>query len=608
MQIRKSALFWTIFKLNRVLSAASIGLALLVGLLEVASNALVLPLTQILGGTTASLPATVKDTNAGFYLQQGFSTIPESWHLPALLLTLLLLTAVKNASLYASSLSINAFMLRSGAVLREKCLKRFLALEVSFYNNTDTGRLLGYTNEQAQRSELLFSALLEFVREALFIALLVGFLVVLSPLLTVITCISLLLVAFLLRFVIRGVHHYGRKTSSDLEAFSSLVAEMLSGIRVIKSFSSEKRELSRSMQALQQRYKSELAAYKFNSAVAPLTEAAGVAILLFIVLTGSFVLGDRKDTSLPLLLTYALALLRTIPRVNHINGLRSRLSLLWGSFESIENFLLETASQSLVEGNKPYRSFESCVSFTSLTFTYPGSVEPAIREINLTIEKGKTTALVGQSGSGKSTLTDLFLRFYDPDAGCVLVDGVDLRCFDRRTWHQAIAVVSQDTFLFNTTVRDNIAYGVPQATDREIVEAARKAHAVEFIEGLPCGFDTVVGNRGTLLSGGQRQRIAIARAILCDPDILILDEATSALDTQSERIVQKAIAAVSEQRTVVVVAHRLSTIERADKIVVLQNGAILEQGSHTELMADRGAYYALSRLQSGATPSLSSIS
>ena len=236
--------------------------------------------------------------------------------------------------------------------------------------------------------------------------------------------------------------------------------------------------------------------------------------------------------------------------------------------------------------------------FENVTFTFPSNSEPALKEVSFEIKKGTTTAIVGPSGSGKSTLADLVMRFHDPNMGNIKIDGIDLREFQVSSWRQSIAMVSQDTFLFNTSVRENVAYGSPKATDTQIIEAAKQAYAYEFIQDLPHGFDTILGDRGTRLSGGQRQRIAIARAILRDPDILILDEATSALDTNSERIVQKALEKVSCDRTVLVIAHRLSTVEKADNIVVLCNGSVVEQGTHQKLLEYQGDYWSLYKSQS----------
>ncbi|MGL5033657.1 MAG: ABC transporter ATP-binding protein, partial [Microcystaceae cyanobacterium] len=256
-----------------------------------------------------------------------------------------------------------------------------------------------------------------------------------------------------------------------------------------------------------------------------------------------------------------------------------------------------TQHSDLPNGSKVYETFNSELKLENVTFTFPNSSEPVLKNLNLRIKKGMTTAIVGSSGSGKSTTVDLILRFYDPDRGSIKIDGGDVKEFQLHSWRKAIAIVSQDTFLFNTSIRENIAYGRPDATDAEIGTAIRKAYLEDFIQTLPNGLDTVVGNRGTRLSGGQRQRIAIARALLCDPDILILDEATSALDSKSEQIVQKAIEEISGDRTVIMIAHRLSTIQKADKIVVMDNGEIVESGTHIELINLQGMYYSLYKAQ-----------
>jgi ABC-type multidrug transport system fused ATPase/permease subunit len=273
--------------------------------------------------------------------------------------------------------------------------------------------------------------------------------------------------------------------------------------------------------------------------------------------------------------------------------MRSQISLLSGSLEAIYNFLSRTSGLHLPDGTQPYEKLKYELAFENVTFTYSSNSEPTLINISLPLKKGTTTAIVGPSGSGKSTLADLVMRFHDPDTGSIKVDGLDLREFKLNSWRQAITMVSQDTFLFNASVRENIGYGCPEATELEILEAAKKAYAYEFVKDLPQGFDTIVGNRGTRLSGGQRQRIAIARAILRNPDILVLDEATSALDSNSERIVQKALEQVSRDRTVMVIAHRLSTIEKANNIVVLCNGRVVEQGTHQELLALQGEYCSL---------------
>lgn len=470
-------------------------------------------------------------------------------------------------------------------------------MTIAFYNRNNHGELLSIVNEQAQRSELLFSSILELLRELIFTALLVAFLIVLSPILTLITVISLALVGFTLRYVLKGVQKYGRRTAQALDEFSRVVSEIVSGIRVIKSFASENREKMRAQEALKNRYHVELCAYRYSSAVLPLTETAGIFVLLIILLSGTTLVNNLNDTTLPVLLTYTLTLLRTLPRVNHFNSLRAQLSLRIGSYETIFYFLSRAGGNMLLDGKNPYVRLNSEIIFENVSFNYSNSSDKVLHNINLKIPKGETTAIVGPSGSGKSTLVDLVMRFHDPSSGIIKIDDTNLRAIRRKDWRRAVAIVSQDTFLFNDTIYSNIAYGCPDAKTEEIIDAAKKAHAFDFIQELENGFETLVGNRGAQLSGGQRQRIAIARAILCNPDVLVLDEATSALDSNSEKIVQDALEDVSQCRTVIVIAHRLSTVVKSNNIIVLQAGIIKEQGSHQQLMMMKGLYYSLYQMQ-----------
>jgi subfamily B ATP-binding cassette protein MsbA len=239
---------------------------------------------------------------------------------------------------------------------------------------------------------------------------------------------------------------------------------------------------------------------------------------------------------------------------------------------------------------------KQAIEFVSVDFGYDPA-ELVLHNISLTIERGKMTALVGSSGAGKSTLADLIPRFYDPTQGKILIDGVDLREFEINSLRRKLAVVSQDTFIFNTSIRNNIAYALEEVDEVAIREAAQLANALEFIEEMPEGFETQLGDRGVRLSGGQRQRIAIARALLRDPDILILDEATSALDSVSERLIQESLEKLSVGRTVIAIAHRLSTIVRADKVVVLEQGRIVEQGGYQELLEQQGKLWHYHQMQ-----------
>lgn len=595
-QAKATNLLLALLKPQWLLASKALILAMAASILEGFTASLVMPLIQIWGNQVTpnnlQIPLFIR-VLINFYIK-----LPDSYQLGAVLISLLGVVILKNINLYLSNISINELKLKIGVAIRQQCIERLLKLELAFYSDSKLGQILSYVNEQAQRSETLSSYVLEIVSDFLIILGLLFLLISLSPTLTLVALFSLAIVTLFLRRLINRVQVHGRQTANHIEKFSSIVTEIITGIRVVKGFNAEPRELERTKQSLQERYKAELAAYKYNSAVHPLTETAGISVLLLLLAVGLTLLRGTQDATLPFLLTYTLALLRILPKVSHINGMRSQLSLLSGSLEAIQNFLSRTAELHLPDGTQLYQGIRSSVVFENVTFTFPSNSEPALKEVSFEIKKGTTTAIVGPSGSGKSTLADLVMRFHDPNMGNIKIDGIDLREFRVSSWRQYIAMVSQDTFLFNTSVRENIAYGSPKATDTQIIEAAKQAYAYEFIQDLPHGFDTILGDRGTRLSGGQRQRIAIARAILRDPDILILDEATSALDTNSERIVQKALEKVSCDRTVLVIAHRLSTVEKADNIVVLCNGSVVEQGTHQELLEDQGDYWSLYKSQS----------
>jgi ATP-binding cassette subfamily B protein/subfamily B ATP-binding cassette protein MsbA len=265
--------------------------------------------------------------------------------------------------------------------------------------------------------------------------------------------------------------------------------------------------------------------------------------------------------------------------------------------ELLNNLLEPADKQFRRRGGIPFKSLQQAISLRNLTLQYSPELQPALRNINLDLPRGSTVALVGSSGAGKSSIVDLIVGLYDATEGQILVDGTPLTEFDLISWQQHLGVVSQDTFLFNATIGENISHGSPNASRAEIMAAADKAQAAGFIADLPEGFDTLIGERGYRLSGGQRQRLSLARAILRDPELLILDEATSALDTQSERLVQQAIDQFERQHTVLVIAHRLSTIVKADLICVLDKGQIVEQGNHKELLDREGLYAGLWRQQ-----------
>jgi subfamily B ATP-binding cassette protein MsbA len=330
----------------------------------------------------------------------------------------------------------------------------------------------------------------------------------------------------------------------------------------------------------------------------PVTEIIGTLIAVLVLWVGAWQVLRSGTMTGATLLAFLTLVLRLLQPLKQLSQMRTTAQSSLASAERLFQILDSPAEFQRDAGTRERAAFERDLRFENVTFSYGDA--PVLVGINLTARKGQVVALVGPSGSGKSTLVDLIPRFYEPGTGRILLDGIDTREIKLPALRTLTGIVSQETVLFHDTVRNNIAYGAPgKYSQSQIEAAARAANAHEFVMELPRGYDTMLGERGTRLSGGQRQRLAIARALLSDPPILILDEATSALDTESERLVQEAVDRLLRGRTVFVIAHRLSTITHADQIVVLDRGEIVEQGTHAELLAKRGAYSRLYTLQFG---------
>ncbi|MFQ5668777.1 MAG: ABC transporter ATP-binding protein, partial [Candidatus Binatia bacterium] len=302
-------------------------------------------------------------------------------------------------------------------------------------------------------------------------------------------------------------------------------------------------------------------------------------------------------SNLPAVLAFIFILYRLNPQVKELGVARIQLIASVGAVEVVTNLLDPGGKPYIHPGSILFESLQEAITFESVSFRYDPGEPPALRDVSIRILKGKTTALVGPSGAGKSTLINLILRFYDPTEGNIHVDQVPLRQLDLDSWRRRIAIVNQDVHVFNTTVRQNIAYGRLEATEEEVIAAARQANAHEFILALPQGYDTEVGDRGVRLSAGQQQRIALARAMVREPEILILDEATNAVDSISEDAIQESLQQLQRDRTVIIIAHRFSTIVRADQILVLDSGRIVEQGSVQQLLQNEALFAKLHELQ-----------
>jgi subfamily B ATP-binding cassette protein MsbA len=375
---------------------------------------------------------------------------------------------------------------------------------------------------------------------------------------------------------------------------NSILYETIIGTRIVKAFNMEDHEINKFNQVNQDYYKISMKSIKRMLLLGPSTEFLGCIAGIFVFFWGGreVIAGKLSFGVFGLFLGALLSLIRPFKKLSQVNSINQQAVAA-----SIRIYEVLDTKPSVVEKADAHElsGFKESIVFENVWFNY-GSQE-ILKNINLEVKKGSMLAIVGPSGTGKTTLVDLIPRFYDPQRGRILIDGIDISEVSLKSLRQKIGIVTQEIILFNDTIKANIAYGRPMATEKEIEEAAKQAYAHDFIKNLPSGYETVIGDRGMKISGGERQRIAIARALLKNPPILILDEATSQLDTEAERIVQEALNALIQGRTVFVIAHRLSTVKNAHRIIVLDKGMIVEQGSHSDLIANDGLYRRLYQMQ-----------
>jgi subfamily B ATP-binding cassette protein MsbA len=384
---------------------------------------------------------------------------------------------------------------------------------------------------------------------------------------------------------------------------ASTIQETLAGIRIVKAFGREDAEAQRFRASNQAFLSTTLKANQVWSIGSSYMEVIGVLGVAVIIWYGGYLVIHGNMTP-GAFFSFLTAMFMAYTPIRKLSGSNNSIQQALAAAERVFEVLDLATEQDAERGRLELPRITRSVEFQDVTFHYQGHGIPAVADIDLSIRAGEMVALVGSSGSGKTTLVNLLPRFYEPTLGRILIDGVDIQSFSLKSLRAQIGIVSQEVVLFDDMIRNNIAFGRPGATDEEIVQAARLAYAHDFIERLPQGYQTLVGERGVKLSGGERQRIAIARAILRDPPLLILDEATSALDTESERVVQQALGNLMKDRTTVVIAHRLSTIQRADRIVVLDRGMIAEVGTHEELLRLGGQYKRLHAMQFQDVPNV----
>jgi ATP-binding cassette, subfamily B, bacterial MsbA len=518
----------------------------------------------------------------------------------ALLLVVVLVIStflLKNIFNYLASYHITH--LKNGVLrdLRKTMFDKIIELPISYYSEKRKGdvmaRMLGDVNE-VQNS--FFSILELIVKEPLTIVFALITMFIISAKLTLFVLIFIPISGFIISKIGKNLKAKSLRAQGENGFLISIVEESLSGLKVVKSYNAENTFKTRFNDSITRLLKLSNSIGNKNNLASPLSEFMGITTIATLLwYGGNLVLVDKTldGSAFIVYLTLAYNILTPAKAISKASySVKNGLAAAERVFEVLEVENEITSKENAIEKN----SFDSKISIQNINFKY--EEETVLKDFSLEVEKGQTVALVGQSGSGKSTIANLLTRFYDVNEGTISIDGMNIKELNLQSLRALMGLVTQDSILFNDTIKANISLGKLDATDDEIIEALKIANAYEFVKNLPLGIYTNIGDSGNKLSGGQKQRLSIARAVLKNPPIMILDEATSALDTESEKFVQVALENMMQNRTSIVIAHRLSTIQKADKIVVMQKGKIVEQGTHEKLIALNGTYNKLVMMQS----------
>ncbi len=529
-------------------------------------------------------------------LDEGFGKVDNSL-LRIMAIVVVLLIFVRGVTNFISTYCLAWVSGKVVMVMRRRLFRHLMYMPVTFFDQNSVGRLLSrivYDSEQVANSSS--GSLVTIVREGAYIIALLTVMFYTSWQLALVLFIIGPIIAIIIRIVSKKFRELGKNLQNSMGDLTSSVEQMLKGHKVVLAFGGQKIEEERFDQVsnnMRRRGMKVMAASAISDPVVQIIASFALAAVLFLATLPEIMTQNLSAGSFTVVFSSMLAMMRPLKSLTNVNAQFQRgMAACQTLFALLD---LETEKDT---GKHVVDTVKGEVRFENVTFSYSGKEHPALNNISFTIPQGKTVALVGRSGSGKSTIANLVTRFYDVEQGKITLDGVNIQDYTLANLREHCAVVSQQVHLFNDTIANNIAYAVTEKCTREqIIEAAEAAYAMEFIEKLENGLDTVIGENGASLSGGQRQRLAIARALLRDSPVLILDEATSALDTESERAIQAALETLQKDRTVLVIAHRLSTIEKADEILVIEQGEIKERGSHQELLALNGAYKQLHSTQ-----------
>ena len=582
---------------------------ILSAVLNIFSFAAIIPILQIIFKTEKAAAApqlmawnwdNMKEgaaNNMDYYVNALIADIGPTTTLLVLGLFLATMTFLKTGAYFLSSATV--IPIRTGIVrdIRNQLYRKITSLPIGFFSEERKGDIIARMSGDVQEIEnSIMSSLDMLFKNPILIIAYFATLLCISWQLTLFTILFVPVMGWIMGKVGRKLKRKSKEAQALWSDTMSQVEETLGGLRIIKAFCAEEK-MNRRFDNTNSSYRNQILKVNTRQQMAhPMSEFLGTVMIIIVLWFGGILVLNQQVLSGPTFIYYLVILYSIINPLKDFSKAGYNIPKGLASMERVDKILLAESDIKEKENPQHISSFDHTIEFRHVSFRY--GEQWVLRDINLTIEKGKTIALVGQSGGGKSTMVDLIPRYYDVQEGEVLIDGINVKDLDIHDLRQLIGNVNQEAILFNDTFFNNISFGVDNATQQQVEEAARIANADEFIKASENGYDTNIGDRGGRLSGGQRQRVSIARAILKNPPILILDEATSALDTESERLVQDALERLMKTRTTVAIAHRLSTIKNADEICVLHEGQIVERGTHDELISKDGYYKKLHDMQS----------
>ncbi|BCA54250.1 Lipid A export ATP-binding/permease protein MsbA [Nitrospira sp. KM1] len=512
-------------------------------------------------------------------------------------LALFIVSVLKSAFNYGQNYLMNFVGNQVIADIRQELFGKLIRLPVGYHDANTSGRLVSrVVNDVTLMANAVAGVLKDIFQQGLTFLAMLGVIVYQNWQLAGLSIIVIpLAVVTMVRMGkrLRALATSGQERMGDM---ASTLQETLAGIRMVKAYGREEAEAERFKRSNKAFLNTTMKAIQVSSLGSSHMEVIGVLGIAGIIWYGGFLV--IKDAMTPgAFFSFLTAMFMAYTPLRKLSGSNNTIQQALAAAERVFGVIDLKSEQEQERGQLTLPPISRSVTYQDVTFHYEGQSVPALADIDLTIRAGEMVAIVGSSGSGKTTLVNLLPRFYEPTAGRILIDGIDIQSYTLQSLRSQIGIVSQEVVLFDDSIRNNIAFGRRNATDEQIIQAARQAYAHDFVDRLPQRYDTVIGEKGVKLSGGERQRLAIARAILRDPPLLILDEATSALDTESERVVQLALGNLMQNRTTVVIAHRLSTIQRAHRIIVFDRGSIVEIGTHEELLLRGGVYKRLHAMQ-----------